>query len=87
MLAGRRFPALLAGEQRDREHAERQRRERQPGLHRVVLERHLQEERQRDHRPAEGDLLHHLLGDPDPEVREPEQVGVEQRQLALRACA
>ena len=82
MSAAAALPRPLSGEQRDREHAERQGRERQPGLHRVVLERHLQEERQRDHRPAQGDLLHHLLADPDPEVREPEQVGVEQGQLA-----
>ena len=32
--------------------------------------------------PPKRDLLHHLLADPDPEVREPEQVGIEQGQLA-----
>ena len=58
-----------------------------PGLHRVVLEHHLQEDRQRDHRAAERDLLEHLPGDPEPEQLRAEQVGVEQRRLALRACA
>ena len=35
---------------------------------------------------AEGDLLEHLPGDAEPERRRPEQVGVEQRRLALHAC-
>ncbi len=77
---------LLAGQQRDGEHAQGERRQRQTGLHRVVLEHHLEEDRQRDHQAAERDLLHHLLGDPAPEVGGPEQVGVEQGLLA-RALA
>ncbi len=66
---------------------ERERREGETGLHRVVLEHHLQEDRQRDHRPAERDLLEHLPRDPEPEHLRSEQVGVEQRRLAPRACA
>ena len=78
---------LPPGQQRHREHAERERSKGQAGLHRVVLERHLQEDRKRDHRAAQGDLLQHLLGDPDREVRESEQVRVEQRQLPLPLAA
>ena len=64
MIAARPAPpGPLPGEQRDREHAQRQRREREAGLQRVVLEHHLQEDRQRDHRAAEGDLLQQLAAD------------------------
>ena len=87
MSLARRVPASRPASTRDREHAQRQRRERQPRLHRVVLERHLQEDREGDHRPAQRDLLQRLLGDPEAEVREPEQVGVEQRHLARRGGA
>ena len=73
----------LSGEHRHREHAERKRRHRQAGLQRVVFERHLQEDRQRDDRAAHGDLLQHLLGGADPEVREPEQVRVEEGRLGF----
>ena len=45
------------------EHGQRQGSQRQPGLHGVVLEGHLQEERQRDHRAAQGDLLQQLSTD------------------------
>ena len=73
----------LGRQHRHPEHAEREWRERQAGLHGVVLEHHLQEDRQGDHRPAEGDLLHHLLGDADPEGLGAEQIRIEQRQLPL----
>jgi hypothetical protein len=43
----------------------------------------LQEDRQGDHRAAEGDLLEHLLRDPEPEQLRCEQVRVEQRRPAL----
>ena len=46
-----------------------------PACERVVLEHHLQEDRQRDHRPAQRDLLEHLPGDAEPEDRRPEQSG------------
>ena len=59
---------LAAGDERDGEHRQRQRREREAGLHRVVLEHHLQVDRERDHHPAEGDLLQRLRLDPEPEV-------------------
>ena len=73
----------LAGDQGRREHGQRQGRQRQAGLERVVLEGHLEEQRQRDHRPAQGDLLQHLTRDPGGEVRVPEQVRVEQGHLPL----
>ena len=82
-LAGRRLPALLAGQQRHAEHGQRQRRQRQAGLHRVVLQHHLQVDRQDDHRAAQSDLLEQLPGDPEPEQLGPEQVGVEQGRLSL----
>ena len=62
---------------------QRERREREAGLHRVVLEHHLQVDRQRDHQPAERDLLQRLRRDPEPEVLRREQADVEQRRLAL----
>ena len=74
---------LLAGQQRDGEHAQRKRRQRQTGLHGVVLEHHLEEDRQRDHHAAERDLLQHLLGNPDPEMRGPEQIRIQQGQFVL----
>ena len=52
------------------------------GLHGVVLERHLEEERKGDHRSAQGDLLEHLLGDADAEVQVREELRVEQGGLA-----
>ena len=61
-------PGARPGDQRDEEHAQRQRGDRQASLQRVVLQRDLQEDRDDDHRAAEGDLLKHLLGDPDAEV-------------------
>ena len=83
ILLGLRLPGPLAGEQRDREHAQRERRERQPCLERVVLEHHLEVDRERDHQPAERDLLQRLGRDPEPEVLRREEAGVEQRRLAL----
>ena len=83
IAAGRRSPALLAGDQGRREHGQRQRGQRQAGLQGVVLERHLEEQRQGDHGPAQRDLLQHLTRDPGGEVRVPEQVRVEQGHLAL----
>src|SRR5256885_264397 len=50
----------------------------EPRLHGVVLQRHLQEQRQDDHRPTEGDLLEHLLGNADAEVQVLEQVRIQQ---------
>ncbi len=70
------------GEHRHGEHAQRQRRQGEAGEHGVVLEGDLEEDRQRDHQPAQGDLLHHLLGHTEAEVGKPEQVGVEQGRLA-----
>ena len=61
---------------------------RQAGLHRVVLEHHLQVDRQRDHHAAQRDLLEHLLGDARAEERlDSNKSRVDQRRLALRACA
>jgi hypothetical protein len=80
-LLGRRSPAFPAGEERHREHAERERREGEARLHRAVLEHHLQVDRQGDHRPAQGDLLEHLLGDAQPEDPRSEEVRIEQRRL------
>jgi hypothetical protein len=83
MLLGRRSPAFLPAEQRHAEHAQRERGERQAGLHRVVLEHHLQEDRQCDHRAAESYPLEHLLGDPVPEDLGSEEVGIQQCRFAL----
>ena len=69
---------FAAGQECHAEHGERERRQGKSGLHGVVLQRHLQEERQGDHGAAQGDLLEHLLGDADPEVQVLEQVGVQQ---------
>ena len=82
-LARAAMPGLLARDQRDDEHAQRERRERQAGLHRVVLQHHLQEDRQRDHQAAERDLLQRLRRDAEPEVLRLEEAGVDQRRLAL----
>ena len=81
------FCAPPPGQDRDSEHAQRQRRQRQPGLERVVLEDHLEVDRQGDHRPAQGDLLKTLLGDPEAEDLRREQVRVDQWQLALALLA
>ena len=84
---GRRSPARFPARRATREHAQRQRRQRQAGLHGVVLEDHLQEDRQGDHQPAEGDLLHHLPRDPEPE-RLPTGTGQGRSASACqRACA
>ena len=80
-------PGSRPASERDGEHAERQRRDRETGLHRVVLEHHLQVDRQHDHRPAEGDLLEHLAGDPEPEELRLEQVRIDQRGLACALAA
>ena len=87
MLLARRRPARLPASSAIREHAERQRRDRQAGLHRVVLEHHLQVDRERDHRAAEGDLLEHLLGDAEPEDLRLEQVRDRAASACPRACA
>ena len=83
MLLGRRVPAFLPASRAIAEHAQRERRERQAGLHGVVLEHHLQVDRQGDHHAAERDLLERLTGDAEPEQGGAEQVRVEQRRLAL----
>ena len=72
-----------SGEDRDGEHRQGERSDREARLQRVVLELDLQEDRQRDHRPAERHVLQQLPGDPDPEGRELEQVRIEQGHLAL----
>jgi hypothetical protein len=83
ILLGLRLPGLPAREQRDGEHRQGQRRERQACFERVVLEHHLQVDRQRDHHPAEGDLLERLAGDAEPEVLRREEADVEKRRLPL----
>ena len=87
MLAGRRVPAFLPASSAIAEHAERERSERQSRLHRVVLEHHLQEDRQRDHRATQRDLLEHLLRDAESEEFGLEQIGVDQRGLAFTLAA
>jgi hypothetical protein len=57
--------------------------EREPRLQGVVLEHHLEVDREGDHHPAERDLLERLAGDPQAEVLRLEQVGVDQRRLPL----
>ena len=54
-----------------------------PGFQRVVLEHHLEVDRERDHHPAERDLLERLGRDPEPEVLRLEEARVDQRRLAL----
>ena len=73
----------LPGEQGGDEHGQRQRRQREAGLQRVVLQVELEVDRQRDHQPAQGDVLQDAL--PDAEVEELllEEIGVEERGLAL----
>jgi hypothetical protein len=73
----------LAGEERHPEHRQRQRRERQAGLQGVVFQHHLQVDRQGNHRPSERDVLQHLRRDAQPEQVVFEEVGIEQRRLAL----
>jgi hypothetical protein len=75
MALGRRLPAR---EQRDAEHAERQRRDRQARQHRVVLEHHLQVDGQGDHEAAQRDLLRHLVRDAQAERLGTEQLGVDE---------
>ena len=83
------WPASLVacplGKQRDGEHAQGQRRRGRAGLQRVVLEDHLQEDSQGDHRPAKRDLLERLPADPESEIGRPEEFRVDQRQLS-RCC-
>jgi hypothetical protein len=74
-------------DERNGEHAQRERRDREPGAHRRVLEHHLQIDRQGDHQSAERDLLQHLPGDPQAEDRRLEQLGVDQRRLPLALAA
>ena len=71
----------LPREQRDAEHAERERGDGEARLQRVVLEHHLEIDRQRDHRAAESDLLEQLLRDPKSEVLGLEQIGVQKGRL------
>jgi hypothetical protein len=61
------------------EHRERERCQRQAGLHGVVLQAHLEEQRQRDHGAAQRDLLEHLTEHAGREVRVAEQARVEER--------
>ena len=75
--------AFFAGDEGHPEHAERERRQRDPGLQRVVLEDHLEVDRKDDHRAAERDLLEHLLGDPEPKQLRAEEARVDQRRLSL----
>ena len=86
IAAGRRSAGLLPDYHCRCEHRQRERGQRQAGLHGVVLQGHLEVERQRDHRAAQRDLLEHLTGDAGGEVRVPEQVRVEQGHL-LRPLA
>src|SRR4029453_2211421 len=83
ILLGASVAGLPPGQQRDREHAQRQRREREARLERVVLEHHLEVDRERDHHPAERDLLERLARDPEPEVLRREEADVEECRLAL----
>ena len=83
ILLGLRSAGPLPGQQGDREHAQRERCQREPCLERVVLEHHLEVDRERDHQPAERDLLQGLGRDSEPEVLRGEEAGVEQRRLAL----
>ena len=81
--AGRRPAGPPPGHQGRGEHRQRQRGQGQTGLQGVVLERHLEEQRESDHGPAQGDLLQQLTGDASGEVRVPEQARVEQGDLLL----
>jgi hypothetical protein len=65
----------------------RERSEGQAGLQRVVFERNLEEDRQRDHRPAQGDVLECLLGDSEPEVGVPEEVWVKEGRRPFAVAA
>ncbi len=83
ILLGLLAAELPACQQRDGEHAQRQGRDREARLQRVVLEHHLQEDRERDHQPAQGDLLEGLGRDPEAEVLRFEEDRVDQRRLAF----
>src|SRR5262249_19901022 len=85
-LARAAMAGLLPGEQRDGEHAQRERRKREARIERVVLQHHLQEDRERDHQSAERDLLHRLRRDPEAKVLRLEEAWVEQGRLS-RALA
>ena len=58
-MVGARRPSFR--EQGNGEHAQRERGDGQAGLHGVVLEHHLEIDRQGDHGATESDLLQHLL--------------------------
>jgi hypothetical protein len=83
ILLGASVAGLPPGQQRDREHARRQRREREARLERVVLEHHLEVDRERDHHPAERDLLERLARDSEAEVHGREEADVEERGLSV----
>ena len=83
ILLGLRLPAVFPASSATANMRERERRERQPGLHRVVLEHHLQEDRQGDHQAAERDLLQRLRRDAEPEVLRAKEAGVDERGLSL----
>ena len=76
-----------AREQRDEEHRQRERRERDAGLQRVVSEVELEVDGQCDEEAAEGDVLQDALADPEAEELGLEEVGVEERGLALALAA
>ena len=85
--AGTSFAGSPARDEGGSEHRERQRGERQAGLQCVVLQHHLQVDRQGDHRAAQGDLLHQLSRDAQPEQLRREQIRVDQRRLSLALAA
>ena len=60
IVAERRFPAFFPATSAAANMVRDSGRQRQARLHRVVLQRHLEEQRQRDHRSAQRDLLEHL---------------------------
>jgi hypothetical protein len=80
---GRRVPARFPASRAHPEHAQRERGDGEARQQRVVLQHHLQIDRQGDHRPTKGDLLEELLGDPEPEQLGREQLRVEQRRPPL----
>ena len=75
MPAGRRLPAFFPASNATPNIVKRQRGQRQTRLHGVVLQHHLQVDRQRDHGAAQRDLLQHLLGDPEPETLDSNRSG------------
>ena len=74
---------FATGEHCHPEHGEGERCEGKTRLHGVVLQGHLQKKREGDHGTTQGDLLQHLLRDADPKVQVFEQIGVQERGLAL----